>query len=119
VSTSFSSFVLHPEQFLIHSSGTFILGDVKIFDFGLAKEINPANQDESGFYKLTEDTGSPRYMAVEGALETLWKMLTMATIFCVNSPCQYIHTTKWPLANLTTSSWMCTPFVFFCGKYFS
>jgi len=45
-----------------------VRGDVKIFDFGLAKEVNPAERDADGFYKLTADTGSPRYMAPEVAL---------------------------------------------------
>lgn len=40
---------------------------MKIFDFGLAKEIDPKTA-EDGMYKLTGDTGSPRYMAVEVAL---------------------------------------------------
>jgi serine/threonine protein kinase len=41
------------------------IGDVKIFDFGLAKELDPTKKDEHGFYNLTADTGSPRYMAPE------------------------------------------------------
>jgi serine/threonine protein kinase len=43
-------------------------GDVKIFDFGLAKEYDPLLQDANGFYLMTGDTGSPRYMAPEVAL---------------------------------------------------
>jgi serine/threonine protein kinase len=43
-------------------------GDVKIFDFGLAKEFDPLLQDANGFYLMTGDTGSPRYMAPEVAL---------------------------------------------------
>jgi serine/threonine protein kinase len=39
---------------------------VKIFDFGLAKEIDPKKMDAEGTYKLTADTGSLRYMAPEG-----------------------------------------------------
>jgi serine/threonine protein kinase len=42
-----------------------VRGDVKIFDFGLAKELNPAMKDMDGMYALTADTGSPRYMAPE------------------------------------------------------
>ena len=42
--------------------GFDVRGDVKIFDFGLAKEFNPANVLDDGTYKLTGDTGSPRYM---------------------------------------------------------
>lgn len=39
---------------------------MKLFDFGLAKEITSSIQaDENGLYKLTGMTGSPRYMAPE------------------------------------------------------
>lgn len=44
------------------SIGFDVRGDVKIFDFGLAKELDP-DKSEDGLYKLTGDTGSPRYMA--------------------------------------------------------
>jgi serine/threonine protein kinase len=40
---------------------------VKIFDFGLAKELRTNERLEDGTYKLTGDTGSPRYMAPEVA----------------------------------------------------
>jgi serine/threonine protein kinase len=46
--------------------GFDVRGDVKIFDFGLAKEIDPRQMDAEGTYKLTADTGSLRYMAPEG-----------------------------------------------------
>jgi serine/threonine protein kinase len=39
----------------------------KLFDFGLAKRINIANQDD-GLYKLTGETGTTRYMPPEVAL---------------------------------------------------
>lgn len=48
--------------------GFDVRGDVKIFDFGLAKEINPNEKMESGLYKLSGNTGSLRYMAPEVAL---------------------------------------------------
>jgi serine/threonine protein kinase len=41
--------------------GFDVRGDVKIFDFGLAKEFDP-DKSENGFYQLTGDTGSPRYV---------------------------------------------------------
>jgi len=44
--------------------GFDIRGDVKIFDLGLAKELNP-NDMVDGNYKLTGNTGSLRYMAPE------------------------------------------------------
>ena len=48
--------------------GFDIRDDVKLFDFGLAKEVHPEDQDSDGFYKLTAMTGSPRYMSPEVAL---------------------------------------------------
>jgi hypothetical protein len=36
---------------------------VKIFDFGLAKELDESQKLEDGTYHLTADTGSLRYMA--------------------------------------------------------
>jgi serine/threonine protein kinase len=45
-----------------------IVGDVKIFDFGLAKELDLEKRSEEGTFKLTGDTGSLRYMAPEVAL---------------------------------------------------
>eukprot|EP00980_Cylindrotheca_fusiformis_P025064 scaffold12982_cov129-Cylindrotheca_fusiformis.AAC.12 len=48
--------------------GFDVRGDVKIFDFGLAKELDPSKKLEDGTFKLTGDTGSLRYMAPEVAL---------------------------------------------------
>ena len=42
--------------------------DIKIFDFGLAKELNSYKQNCDGTFTLTGATGSPRYMAPEVAL---------------------------------------------------
>jgi hypothetical protein len=49
---------------------TFVVptGDVKIFDFGLSKEFDPAKKTESGMYHFTECTGSPRYSKFHRAL---------------------------------------------------
>jgi len=47
--------------------GFDIRGDIKIFDFGLAKELTDDLKNDDGTYKLTEMTGSPRYMAPEVA----------------------------------------------------
>jgi serine/threonine protein kinase len=41
--------------------------DIKIFDFGLAKELTEKLRNTDGTYNLTEMTGSPRYMAPEVA----------------------------------------------------
>lgn len=45
--------------------GFDVRGDVKIFDFGLAKELDLRKKLDDGTYNLTADTGSPRYMAPE------------------------------------------------------
>jgi len=45
--------------------GFDIRDDIKIFDFGLAKELTDDLRNDDGTYKLTEMTGSPRYMAPE------------------------------------------------------
>jgi len=42
---------------------------VKVFDFGLSKEIHPSMAVGDGTYKLTGYTGSIRYMAPEIARE--------------------------------------------------
>lgn len=39
--------------------------DLKLFDFGLARDVNDLDKDEDGLYKLTGYTGSCRYMAPE------------------------------------------------------
>jgi len=43
-------------------------GELKIFDFGLAKRLVPDDKTPSGLYHLTANTGSLRYMAPEVAL---------------------------------------------------
>ena len=45
--------------------GFDIRNDVKLFDFGLAKELHSSEERDDGTYKLTEMTGSVRYMAPE------------------------------------------------------
>lgn len=54
--------------------GFDVRGDVKIFDLGLAKEVDPKTKLEDGTYNLTADTGSLRYMAPEGKkhLRSIW-----------------------------------------------
>mmetsp|Transcript_56952 Transcript_56952/g.169900 ORF Transcript_56952/g.169900 Transcript_56952/m.169900 type:complete len:404 (-) Transcript_56952:141-1352(-) len=51
---------LKPENMGVDASG-----DIKIFDFGLAKELKSCDKLEDGTYKLTGHTGSMRYMAPE------------------------------------------------------
>jgi len=48
--------------------GFDVRGEVKIFDFGLAKELLPSLKLSDGTYKLTGYTGSLRYMAPEVVL---------------------------------------------------
>jgi serine/threonine protein kinase len=42
-------------------------GSLKLFDFGLAKRMDPMDKTETGLYRLTGNTGSLRYMAPEVA----------------------------------------------------
>ena len=54
--------------------GFDVRGDVKIFDFGLSRQLPPSesavssNSVANPTFKMTGDTGSPRYMAPEVAL---------------------------------------------------
>jgi serine/threonine protein kinase len=42
-------------------------GQLKLFDFGLAKRLEGVEKTRGGFYNLTGNTGSLRYMAPEVA----------------------------------------------------
>ena len=66
----------------LRSIGFDVRGDVKIFDFGLAKEFDPKTAID-GAYKLTGDTGSPRYMAVEVALNQPYNETCDVYSFCI------------------------------------
>lgn len=76
--------------------GFDIRGDIKIFDFGLARELPPAaHANEDGIWKMTGCTGTPRYMSPEVALDQpynessdsysfsmlLWEILALKTPF--------------------------------------
>jgi serine/threonine protein kinase len=53
---------------LLQDIGFDVRGDVKIFDFGLAKELDPSLRHGcSEFYELSGNTGSLRYMSLEVA----------------------------------------------------
>jgi len=70
-------------------------GNLKLFDFGLAKELKPINKCPDGMYTMTGNTGSRRYMAPEVAKEIaydisvdvysfgilLWEICAMAKPF--------------------------------------
>lgn len=43
------------------------VGVLKIFDFGLAKELNDAERTKDGLYNMTAKTGAVRYMSPENA----------------------------------------------------
>ncbi|CAB9504192.1 activated protein kinase catalytic subunit alpha-1 [Seminavis robusta] len=91
---------LHERQILYRdikpeNIGFDVRDDIKLFDFGLAKELRDDLKTEDGLYKLTGDTGSPRYMAPEVAFGKpynstcdtysfcilLWQMLALTTPF--------------------------------------
>jgi serine/threonine protein kinase len=76
--------------------GFDVRDDVKIFDFGLAAEMHPSLRvNGTNTYRLTAESGSPRYMAPEVALGQpynhlvdvysfsllLWEMCMMKTPF--------------------------------------
>jgi serine/threonine protein kinase len=63
--------------------GFDVRGDVKIFDFGLAKEFDPNSKDKDGLYNLTAATGSPRYMATEVALGKPYNETCDVYSFCI------------------------------------
>lgn len=47
---------------------------LKLFDFGLAKELKPYKRHDDGTYHLTANTGSRRYMAPEVALRKSYNL---------------------------------------------
>jgi serine/threonine protein kinase len=62
VSSKMPQVMIHGKFYSL-SHFLFQRDDVKIFDFGLAKELHEDKRDENGLYNLTALTGSPRYMA--------------------------------------------------------
>eukprot|EP00522_Entomoneis_paludosa_P008588 CAMPEP_0172441936 /NCGR_PEP_ID=MMETSP1065-20121228/2440_1 /TAXON_ID=265537 /ORGANISM="Amphiprora paludosa, Strain CCMP125" /LENGTH=411 /DNA_ID=CAMNT_0013191565 /DNA_START=18 /DNA_END=1253 /DNA_ORIENTATION=- len=75
-------------------------GRVKLFDFGLAKELDPKQKNSQGLYQMSGGTGSRRFMAPEVALSEpyhlsadiysyailLWELLTLDKAFGWLSP---------------------------------
>mmetsp|Transcript_8581 Transcript_8581/g.12255 ORF Transcript_8581/g.12255 Transcript_8581/m.12255 type:complete len:470 (+) Transcript_8581:13-1422(+) len=49
-------------------------GTLKLFDFGLAKELKPAERNADDTYEMSGQTGSRRYMAPEVALSKPYNM---------------------------------------------
>jgi serine/threonine protein kinase len=76
-------------------------GNIKLFDFGLAREFKPRQIDKYGTYQYTALVGSPRYMAPEVANRLLynescdiysftlllWEVLSLQQPFQQLSPC--------------------------------
>eukprot|EP00553_Chaetoceros_curvisetus_P007614 CAMPEP_0204631744 /NCGR_PEP_ID=MMETSP0717-20131115/23405_1 /ASSEMBLY_ACC=CAM_ASM_000666 /TAXON_ID=230516 /ORGANISM="Chaetoceros curvisetus" /LENGTH=457 /DNA_ID=CAMNT_0051649391 /DNA_START=26 /DNA_END=1399 /DNA_ORIENTATION=+ len=58
-------------------------GLVKLFDFGLAKELKPYKRHEDGTYQLTANTGSRRYMAPEVALRKRYNLAVDVYSFAI------------------------------------
>ena len=52
----------------LENAGFDVRGNVKVFDFGLCKSLDPKLRTKDGRYKLTARTGSFPYMAPEVAL---------------------------------------------------
>jgi serine/threonine protein kinase len=64
--------------------GFDVRGDIKLFDFGLAREYDPSKRLNDGmFANMTGDTGSPRYMDPEVALSNPYNELCDVYGFCV------------------------------------
>ncbi|KAG7341161.1 serine/threonine protein kinase [Nitzschia inconspicua] len=63
--------------------GFDVRGDVKIFDFGLAKELDESKKLQDGTYHLTADTGSLRYMAPEVFLGKPYNETADTFSFCI------------------------------------
>lgn len=64
--------------------GFDIRGDIKIFDFGLARELpSQAQASERGTWKMTGSTGTPRYMSPEVALDKPYNQSCDTYSFCM------------------------------------
>lgn len=87
-------------SYCIYFSTNLQRDDIKIFDFGLAKELTEKVRNKDGTYNLTEMTGSPRYMAPEVANSKpynatcdsysfailLWEMMSLKTPYQMYTP---------------------------------
>eukprot|EP00537_Pseudo-nitzschia_pungens_P001163 CAMPEP_0172369216 /NCGR_PEP_ID=MMETSP1060-20121228/31565_1 /TAXON_ID=37318 /ORGANISM="Pseudo-nitzschia pungens, Strain cf. cingulata" /LENGTH=431 /DNA_ID=CAMNT_0013094059 /DNA_START=149 /DNA_END=1443 /DNA_ORIENTATION=+ len=81
--------------------GFDVRGDVKIFDFGLAKELDTRKKLADGTYNLTGDTGSPRYMAPEVFLSKPYNETADSYSFSIL--CWQILAIETPFDHITTN----------------
>ena len=58
-------------------------GQVKIFDFGLAKKLYDQDRVDNNLYRLTGNTGSLRYMAPEVALNQFYNLKADSFSFAI------------------------------------
>jgi serine/threonine protein kinase len=64
--------------------GFDVRGDIKLFDFGVAKEYDPDTRQSDGMIpNLTGDSGSPRYMDPLVALSKPYNELCDVYSFCI------------------------------------
>ena len=70
---------LHDRQIMfrdlkVQNIGFDARGDIKLFDFGLARELKEEDRTSDDNYRLTGNTGTRRYMAPEVALEWCYNL---------------------------------------------
>lgn len=89
------SFLFCPAYYSGDNVGFDYQGQLKLFDFGLAKELDPKQKMDTGLYKMSGGTGSRRFMAPEVALNEnytlsadlysfailFWEVLTLRKAF--------------------------------------
>jgi len=87
--------IIRISHFPLDNVGFDFEGRVKLFDFGLAKELDPVQRTETGLYNMSGGTGSRRFMAPEVALSEpynlaadmysfsimLWEIMTLGKAF--------------------------------------
>ena len=69
--------------YLLSSISVYIVrGDIKLFDLGLVKELQPLDEDNDGNYKLSM-AGTPRYMAPECGMYRPYNFSADVYSFCM------------------------------------
>jgi len=79
--------------------GFDVRGDVKVFDFGLCKDMNPKYKTQDGLFQLTFQTGSRPYMAPEVALHKPYNQ--SADVFSYGILLSEIFSLKLPFQGMT------------------